>query len=208
MAEATAVAVAAASALVIFDCDSKLTGPNYVDWYRSIKLLLTAEIYLSVLDEQPPQESHPDDDPEYIEFYENFIVRESKASLYIQGSIDKTLVDSIKDLRTAGGKMEKLAELFNRQLTHAHYDMRLETMGIAFNLLYKTNVILKSLPGSYAPFRMSYKISNRELELTELATALVETEKTLKGNKPKVNTTDAKPSSKQKKKKKGNKGKT
>ncbi|XP_043714552.1 uncharacterized protein LOC122662917 [Telopea speciosissima] len=167
-----------ASLLAIIS-DSKLTGPNYVDWYRSIKLLITAKGLVSVLDEDPPEEPLSVDDPAYIEIYQDFIVRDSKASLYIQGSTDKSLVESIKDIRTVGGKMAKLVELFNRQLTHANYDMvsqihntrmsqgtpvmdhvmkminlfeKLETMGTTFDLLYKKNVILNSVLGSYAPF--------------------------------------------------------
>ncbi|XP_043699920.1 uncharacterized protein LOC122650584 [Telopea speciosissima] len=161
---------------------------------------VTAEKLVSVLDEELPQEPHQDDDPEVIDYYEDFIVRDFKASLYIQGSIDKSLVESVNDIRKAGGKMDKLTELFNRQLTHPHYDVvsqihntrmsqgspvmdhvikminlfeKLETMGTAFDLLYKMDVILNSLPRSYASFQMSYKISERQLELTKLANALV-----------------------------------
>ncbi|XP_043725701.1 uncharacterized protein LOC122672266 [Telopea speciosissima] len=130
--------------------------------------------------------------------------------------------------------MDKLAEVFNRHLTHAHYNVmsqihntrmsqgvsvmdhimkminlfeKLKYMGMAFNLLYKTNVILNSLPTTCAHFCMSYNISNKDLELTELANVLVEAEKTLKDNKLEVNTTDAKPYSKGKRRKRIVRGK-
>ncbi|XP_043687546.1 uncharacterized protein LOC122638761 [Telopea speciosissima] len=124
--------------------------------------------------------------------------------------------------------MDKLAELFNRQLTHAHYEVvsqiynckmaqgtpvmdhimkminlfeNLESMGTSFDLQYKTNVILSSLLSTFAPFRMSYKMTDEELELTKLANALVEAEKALKKDKSEINATDVKPSSNGKKEK-------
>ncbi|XP_043692926.1 uncharacterized protein LOC122643366 [Telopea speciosissima] len=113
---------------------------------------------------------------------QDFLKRDSKASLYILGSLEKSVLDSVKDVCTSDGKMDKLTELFNRQLTHAHSDVvgqihnckmsqgtpvmdhvmqminlfeKLESMGIAFCLRYKTNVILTSLIYAYVPFKIS-----------------------------------------------------
>ncbi|XP_043710272.1 uncharacterized protein LOC122659198 [Telopea speciosissima] len=138
--------------LLTLSSEYKLNGTNYVDWYRSIKLHLTAEGLYIVLNEQVPPQPDPNDLEAYDEMQE-FFKRDSKASIYIIGSLEKSILDSVKDIHTSDDKMDKLAEFFNRQLTHAHSDV------------------------------MSYKMSNKELELTEIANALVEAEATLKKDK-------------------------
>ncbi|XP_043714561.1 uncharacterized protein LOC122662925 [Telopea speciosissima] len=166
------------------ECIGKLKAASELHVYS---LLLTAEGLYTVLDEQiPPQ---PDlNDFEAYEEMQDFLKRNSKASLYIIGSLEKSVLDSVKDIHTLGGKIYKLAELFNRQLTHAHSDVvsqihnykmsqgtpvmdhvikminlfeKLKSMGTRFDLQYKTDVILASLTSAYASFKMSYKMSDK-----------------------------------------------
>ncbi|XP_043725705.1 uncharacterized protein LOC122672272 [Telopea speciosissima] len=152
--------------------DHVLTGPNYVDWKRNIKLLLSAEGLMSVLDEDEPEfpnEENPDSKPAY----ELFGQKNSKAKLLVLSSLEKTIVDSVKDLYLTKAMMEELKEMYGREEHHAHHQLvtllhgtkmaqgtpiidhimkmrnlflDLENLGTSFKLNYKTDVIFHSLP--------------------------------------------------------------
>ncbi|XP_042479681.1 uncharacterized protein LOC122060617 [Macadamia integrifolia] len=100
--------------------DHILTGPNYIDWRRNIKLLLSAEGPISVIEDEEP--SFPEImDGEGKAAYELFRQNNSKAKLLVSNSIGKTIKYSVKDLSFAKDILEELEKLYARQNRHAHY---------------------------------------------------------------------------------------
>ncbi|XP_043700967.1 uncharacterized protein LOC122651587 [Telopea speciosissima] len=102
--------------------DYKLKGPNYNGWHRSIMLLLTVERLSAVLDEVAPQKP-VDDDYDQHEAYEYFHSCDSKAMLYILGSVDKSSTDSMEGITSTKGMMDKLKELFSQTDVHEHHEL-------------------------------------------------------------------------------------
>ncbi|XP_043705309.1 uncharacterized protein LOC122655148 [Telopea speciosissima] len=152
--------------------DHILIGPNYVDCRRNIKLLLSAEGLMSVLDEEEP-EFFNEEKPESKAVYELFHQKNSKAKLLVLSSLKKTIVDSVKDLYLTKDMMEELKEMYGREERHIHHQLvtllygtkmaqgtpiidhvmkmrnlfqDLENLGMSFKLNYKTDVIFYSLP--------------------------------------------------------------
>ncbi|XP_042477721.1 uncharacterized protein LOC122059091 [Macadamia integrifolia] len=157
---------------VILIKDHILTESNYVDRRRNIKLLLTAEGLMFVIEDEELSFLDTMDGEEKVA-YELFQQNNSKAKLLILNSIDKTIKDSVKDLSFVKDMLEELKKLYGRQNKHAHHQLvtllhstkmtpgislidhvmklynffqELEAMEISFKLNYKTNVILYSLP--------------------------------------------------------------
>ncbi|XP_043693076.1 uncharacterized protein LOC122643524 [Telopea speciosissima] len=110
------------SILLTFINDYKLKGPNYNDWHRSIMLLLTAERLSAILDDVVPQKP-TDDEYDANETYEYFHSCASKVMLYILGSVDKSIADSVKGITSTKGIMDKLNELFSQIDVHEHHEL-------------------------------------------------------------------------------------
>ncbi|XP_042484466.1 uncharacterized protein LOC122064776 [Macadamia integrifolia] len=172
-------------------------------------LLLTAECLSIVLEEEAP-EKPTGDDYDKQDAYEYFHSRDSKAMLYIFGSVDKSITDSMKGIISAKGMVDKLKEIFSQTDVHEHHEL----VGLIHNAKMMAgtprNVILNSLPSSYSLFICNFNINKLDVELTELGNILQEAEKAQKKEKDEVNATEVKSStSKNKwKKKKDNKSKT
>ncbi|XP_043687795.1 uncharacterized protein LOC122639023 [Telopea speciosissima] len=102
--------------------DHVLTSSNYVDWRRNIKLLLSAEGLMSVLDEDEPgfpNEESPDSKPTYKLFRQ----KNSKAKLLVLSSLKKTIADLVKDMYLTKDMMEELKEMYGREERHAHHQL-------------------------------------------------------------------------------------
>ncbi|XP_042487142.1 uncharacterized protein LOC122067377 [Macadamia integrifolia] len=178
--------------------DYILTGPNYVDWRRNIKLLLTAEGLIYVIEDEKP--SLPDTmEGEEKAAYELFRQNNSKAKLLVLNSIDNTIKDSIKNLSFAKDMLEELKKLYEKQNRHAHIlhstkmtswisiidhvmklhnlFQELEAIGTSFKLNYKTDVILYSLPQEICgSFICNYNMNKIFVEFPELGNMLQEVE--------------------------------
>ncbi|XP_043710291.1 uncharacterized protein LOC122659219 [Telopea speciosissima] len=199
-------------------------------------LLLTAERLSEVLDEVAPLKP-VDDDYDQQEAYEYFHSCDSKAILYILGSVDKSITDSMKGITSVKGMMDKLKELFSQTNVHEHHKLvglihntkmkegtpviyhvmkmrnlfeKLETLDTSFTIKYKRNVIFNSLPIAYSPFVCNFNMNRLDAELTEVGNILQEVEKALKKEKGEVNAIEVKGynSKNKRKKNKANKGKT
>ncbi|XP_042490878.1 uncharacterized protein LOC122070738 [Macadamia integrifolia] len=153
-----------------------------------------------------------DNDPQ--DAYEYFHSRDSKAILYILGSVDKSITNSMKGIIFAKGMMDKLKELFSQTDVHEHHKLvglihntkmmigtpvinhvmkirnlfkKLESLDTSFTLKYKRNVILNSLPSTYSSFIYNFNMNKIDVKLTELGNMLQEAEKAQKKEKGKVN---------------------
>ncbi|XP_042502066.1 uncharacterized protein LOC122079557 [Macadamia integrifolia] len=123
------------STLLTLINDYKLKGPNYVDWHRSIMLLLTAEHLSGVLKEDAP-EKPTGDDYDQQEAYEYFHSSDSKSMLYILRSIDKSIIDSMRSVISAKSMMDKLKKLFNQTDVHEHHEL----VGLIHNTKMTTKI--------------------------------------------------------------------
>ncbi|XP_043699772.1 uncharacterized protein LOC122650421 [Telopea speciosissima] len=122
--------------------DHVLTGPNYVDWRRNIKLLLSAEGLMFVLDEDEPEFPN-EENPESKPAYELFRQKNSKAKLLVLSSLEKTIADSVKDLYLTKDMMEELKEMYGREERHAHH--QLDIYG-SFIVNYNMNKLSMEFP--------------------------------------------------------------
>ncbi|XP_043694073.1 uncharacterized protein LOC122644752 [Telopea speciosissima] len=205
---------------------SKLTGPNYEDWHCNIMLLLKAEGLNSVLTEESPTIPSTDMDgtediaeftaeqlKERVDIFKSYHQRDSKTQLYILNSIDKSIVEFVKGISSAGDMMAKIKELYSQQDTHIEYKLvdkihslklepetpvldhvmkiqnlfeQLEGLGSEkFSLKYKRNIIFKSLPGSFSPFIFNFNMNKLDVQLTELGNILQEVKRAIKKERQK-----------------------
>ncbi|XP_043725643.1 uncharacterized protein LOC122672213 [Telopea speciosissima] len=183
--------------------DHILTDPNYVDWRRNIKLLLTAEDLMSVIEQDEP-EFLQNEDPIAKAAYELFRQNKSKAKLLVLNSVEKTIANSVKDLYLTKDMMEELKEMYGREERHVHHQLvtllhgikmaqgtpvidhiikmrnlfeDLENLGVSFKLNYKMNVIFYSLSQDiYRSFIVNYNMNKLSIELPELGNMLQEVE--------------------------------
>ncbi|XP_043705338.1 uncharacterized protein LOC122655188 [Telopea speciosissima] len=181
--------------------DHVLTEPNYVDWRRNIKLLLSVEGLMSVLDKDEPEFPN-EENPKSKPAYELFRQKNSKAKLLVLSSLEKTIDDSVKDLYLTKDMMEELKEMYGREERHAHHQLvtllhgtkmaqgtpvidhimklrnlflDLENLGTSFKLNYKTDVIFHSLPQDiYGSFIVNYNMNKFSVKLPELGNMLQE----------------------------------
>ncbi|XP_043721132.1 uncharacterized protein LOC122668660 [Telopea speciosissima] len=205
---------------------STLTGLNYEDWHRNIMLLLKAEGLDSVLTEESPTIPSADMDgtediveftaeqlKEKVDIFKSYHQRDSKTQLYILNSIDKSIVESVNGISSAGDMMAKIKELYSQQDTHIEYELvdkilslkmepgtpvldhvmkvqnlfeQLEGLGSEkFSLKYKRNVIFKSLPGSFSSFIFNFNMNKLDVQLTELGNMYKKPREQLKRKKQK-----------------------
>ncbi|XP_043721031.1 uncharacterized protein LOC122668549 [Telopea speciosissima] len=170
---------------------------------RNIKLLLSAEDLMPVLDEEE-LEFQNEENPESKLAYELFRQKNSKVKLLVLSSLKKTIADSFKDLYLTKDMIEELKEMYGREERHAHHQLvtllhsmkmaqgtpvidhvmkmrnlfqESENLGTSFKLNYKTDVIFYSLPQEiYGSFIVNYNMNKLSLELPELANMLQEVE--------------------------------
>ncbi|XP_043717524.1 uncharacterized protein LOC122665440 [Telopea speciosissima] len=154
---------------------------------------------MSLLEQDEPE--YPEDkNPEVVKAYELFRQNNSTTKLLVLSSIDKTIVDSVKDLALAKHMLEELKELYGKQNRYAHHQLvsllhstkltpgtpvidhvmklkilfqELETLGTTHQLEYKTDVILDSLPWDiYGSFIINFNMNKISVELLELGNTL------------------------------------
>ncbi|XP_043714550.1 uncharacterized protein LOC122662914 [Telopea speciosissima] len=200
--------------------DKKLNGDNYVDWVRGINLFLTIEALLSVTEKVTPPILHYGEIEEE-QTYKQYWREDSKAKLLILRSVEKSIVDTIKNLLTAGSMLDELKEVYGKQSWHVHHQLTTlihntkliddtlvvdhvmkmkslffepESLGTEFTLQYKRDVIPNSLPSVYSSFTLNLRMNKIDVNLTELGNMLSEVESSFKKQKTEVLTTDVKSS--------------
>ncbi|WCJ31679.1 Retrovirus-related Pol polyprotein from transposon TNT 1-94 [Euphorbia peplus] len=178
--------------------DNKLVGSNFTDWFRSLKIVLRAEKIEYVLDSDIPDV--PAEGSEYAveEAYLAHKRDSDMASCVMLASMSPELQKQ-HDNMDARSIIVRLKELFEKQKRSERYEISeklfrskmtegtsvtehvVKTMGcikkladLGFNMDVELSVdlVLQSLPKSYSPFVINFKMNNLEVNLAELLNML------------------------------------
>ena len=106
----------------ILDKD-KLTGPNFLDWRRKLKIVLDYERLYYVLDMIDPDPIDNDSSTEKVAAYHKWESDELKVRSYIKASMSSTLQEQYERVDSSVEIMEHLQELYGESSETARYDV-------------------------------------------------------------------------------------
>ncbi|XP_075483722.1 uncharacterized protein LOC142523876 [Primulina tabacum] len=106
---------------VILD-QNKLTGPNYHDWLRNLKIVLNSEKIAYVLTKAPPKTAKPNATKEELADLEKWWDHDLRAKSYMLASMSNELQRWFEEAVNAANIYDHLQELYGEQtrpLRHA-----------------------------------------------------------------------------------------
>ena len=184
----------------------KLTGTNFLDWFRNLRIVLKQERKLYVLDEPPPEE--PADNASRAE--KNAYEKHHNDSINVACLMLATMSSELqKDLENmeAYNMIFNLKEMFQQQARQERYETtkalhsckmaegasvsahvlkiksyieHLDRLRFPLSQELATDLILNSLPDSYGQFVMNYNMNEMDKSISELHTMLKTVEKNIK----------------------------
>ncbi|KAM2746883.1 hypothetical protein PS2_022424 [Malus domestica] len=170
-----------------------LEGHNFPSWYRNVKILLTLEKIVYVLDKAPP---HIPFGPEATEDerakYDKHVEDDTQAKCYLLASMNEELQRQHEGMDSASSiilstvselvktKMVKGALVHQHVLKMIGLIEQLENLGTPLDGELAQDFILASLFDSLSQFIMNYNMNKMDSTLSELLNMLVTTEKTMK----------------------------
>lgn len=209
---------------------NKLEGSNYVDWKRNLDILLTAEEYKFVLNEECPEKPGEGASEEDTKAYQKWVKADEMARCYILASMSNVLQHQHQKMDTAYDMLANLKEMFGDQTsaakqnalreiltskmeegtpvrTHVLKMMSLlndmEVLGAVVDQTTQIEMVLNTLPASFQQFRLNYNMNKMDFTLSKLLNELVAAETIIKqGAQPVVLNVERGSSSAQKKGKK------
>ncbi|XP_012078997.1 uncharacterized protein LOC105639525 [Jatropha curcas] len=185
---------------------NKLTRPNFIDWYRNVRIVLKQEKRLYVIDKNKPD--IPTDDA--IEEERNNFIRhtddDGQATCVMLARMNYELqkqhenMDSrinilhLRELFDSQGRSERYEtskELFHCKMAEGSsvsvhvfkmtgYIEKLGQLGIAMDYELIIDLVLQSLPPSYSHFILSFNMNKLDAGLPELLGMLTTAEGALK----------------------------
>ncbi len=190
---------------------NKLTGPNFLDWIRNLKLVLTVDERLYVLNERPPSAPLPDtaSDAE-IANLAKWKKDDLHAKCYMIASMVPELARKYESFKNAADIKDHLESMYSENTRASRYTatkelvtMRLregasvhehglkmitlieKMVDLDVTLLAEMSVdlILLSLPSSYEPFIVNFNMNKLNPPLDELMNMLISFESTIKKEK-------------------------
>ena len=175
---------------------NKLTGTNFVEWKRNLYIVLTAEDYLTALEDECPElpaANLPSE--EESRAYNAWQKADKMARCYILGSMSSVLQSQNESFATSYEIMENLKEMFGDQnrasrqvimktLMNAHMPEgtpvrdhvlkmmsllgEMTTLGARVDEETQTDIVLQSLPESSSAFRLNYNMNKMSYSLSTL----------------------------------------
>ncbi|OVA04163.1 hypothetical protein BVC80_7929g2 [Macleaya cordata] len=191
--------------------ENQLTGPNFVDWKRSLDIVLTTQDYKFVLLEDCPAVPGPDALEPVREEYQRWMKANDMAKCYIMASLSNVLQqqfentpkakDIIEELRlmfsvhSRPAKQEATRKLMNTRmaegtevrdhmLTMMGLFYELETLGSKLDHEFKEDVILASLPPSFSQFKLNFNMNKMTSSLPEMMNQLTVAEGIVRERRP------------------------
>ncbi|XP_042408456.1 uncharacterized protein LOC121997857 [Zingiber officinale] len=191
---------------VILD-QSKLTGPNYSDWLRYLKIILASEKISYILDKAPPKEAPVNVTPNELEKLEKWSYHNLQARCYMLASMLNGLQRLFEETMDAKDIHIHLQELYGAQTRSVRHATVIELMmarmrdgtslhehgvkmiGLIEKLVnldlvipyeLSTNNILLSLPSSFDNFVVNFNMNKLEATLEKLVNILANYEATMK----------------------------
>ncbi|XP_073120819.1 uncharacterized protein [Henckelia pumila] len=99
---------------VILD-NNKLTGSNYSDWLRNLKIVLASENLTYVLTKAPPKEAAKDISPDELKKLETWWDHDLKEKCYMLASMSNELQKRFEEAVNAASIHLHLQELYGAQ---------------------------------------------------------------------------------------------
>ncbi|XP_073139007.1 uncharacterized protein [Henckelia pumila] len=190
---------------------NKLTGPNYSDWLRNLKIVLASEKLTYVLTKAPPKEAAKDISPDELKKLETWWDHDLKAKCYMLASMSNELQRQFEETVNAASIHLHLQELYGAQTraerfttvkalmtarmregtsVHEHcvrmigYIERLVSLDMVHPHELLVYVLLLSLPNSFDGFVVNFNMNKIEATLEELVNMITSFEATMKKEKP------------------------
>ncbi|XP_075108887.1 uncharacterized protein LOC142180722 [Nicotiana tabacum] len=131
---------------------NKLEGPNYVDWKRSLDIVLTAEGYKFIITEECPKKLDKDATD-----------NQSMGSAY-------DMLESLKEMfseRKRAAKQTTMKALLNTKMAEGS-----SVLGTVIDKESQVEMVLQTLPDSFQQFRLNYNMNKMDLSLAKLLNEL------------------------------------
>ena len=188
---------------------NRLTGTNYKDWLRNLKIVLNCEKIGYVLENDIPRlPARPTDDQR--ETHQKWTDDDIRVKCYIMASMINELQCQHENIKTARKILAHLQELYGEQSRTARFEVskrlfkakmregqsvhdhcltmikdleELEKLGMSMHKELQIDLILQSLPDSFGQFIVNYHMNKIECTKTELLNMLVTAEGALKGSR-------------------------
>ncbi|KAL6493333.1 hypothetical protein OROGR_033092 [Orobanche gracilis] len=173
--------------LVILLEKNSLTGPNFVDWFRNLMIVLSIEGLGYVLEEE-------------IENHEKWVKDDVKVRAYMMASMSNELQMAHEKMTSARQILSHLTELYGEHSRTAKYEIskqlfgarmkegekvgdhvlkmismieRLEALDFKIHESLQIDLILQSLPDFFSPFVMNFNCNEIACNLAGLMNKLV-----------------------------------
>jgi len=187
-----------------------LTGENFTDWKRNLKIVLTFEKLNFVLNTPCPPEPPVDAPNEVFIAYQRWKDSDDMARCYMMASMSTVLQAQHEDYITARQIMDNLEDMFGGQATEKRrealsnlincrqkagssikehmlkvmgYLAEVQTNGADIDAESQLTMIFETLSKEYIPFRATFNLSARQnITLTELMQELQKFERMIKGS--------------------------
>ncbi|GFQ01585.1 hypothetical protein PHJA_002302400 [Phtheirospermum japonicum] len=190
---------------------NKLTGPNFLDWIRNLKLVLTVDERLYVLTERPSFEPLPDDvtDAQHAEL-ERWKKDDVHAKCYMITSMVPELARKYELFAHAADIKENLESMYSENTRVSRYAAtkelvplrlregasvhehilkmitlieKLVNLDVVLPSELQVDLILLSLPSSYEQFIVNFNMNKLDPTLDVMLNMLVSYEATIKKEK-------------------------
>ncbi|KAG6468577.1 hypothetical protein ZIOFF_073265 [Zingiber officinale] len=168
---------------VILD-QNKLTGPNYSDWIRNLKIILTYEKIAYTLDKTPPKEAPVNTTPDELEKLEKWLDHNLQVRCYMLASMSNELQRwhaTVKELMTA--RMRDGASVHEHGIKMIGLIEKLLSLDLVISHELSTDIILLSLPSSFDNIVVNFNMNKLEATLEKLVNVLANYEATMKNEK-------------------------
>ncbi|KAJ9561476.1 hypothetical protein OSB04_006636 [Centaurea solstitialis] len=188
----------------------KLTGLNYVDWLRNLRIVLRMENKQRAIEEPLPVAPAAGASRAIREEYEKRLTESNEATCLMLATMVPELQKGMESLG-AYDMANQLKDMFQRQARQERYDNvkalseckmtpgssvsvhvlkmksyidQLERLGFPISQELATDFILSSLSSSYEPFVLNYQMNNLEKTIMELHGMLKTAESNMAKSKP------------------------
>ena len=185
---------------------NRLTGPNFVDWFRNLKIVLNSERIGYVLDTPQPAPLVEEATEQEIDAYNKWHADDMQARCYMLASMTNELQKQHENMKTASEVLLHLKELYGEQSRSARYEIskqlfqakmpegsdvgthvqrmirlieQLENLEFYMDFNLHLDLILQSLPESFSQFIVNFHMNKIECTLANLHNMLVTAQKAM-----------------------------
>ena len=190
---------------IILD-NNRLTGPNFIDWHRNLKVVLASEKILYVIEQSLPLTLPENSSPEEYEVLSKWKDDDMQARCIMWASMSTEIHRQHEKYNSAREILLHLQELFGEHSRTARYEIskrlfrdkmregeevgahvntmirsieELESLDFSMDFHLQTDLILQSLPESFGQTIANFHMNKIECTLAELLNMLVMAQKAI-----------------------------